>query len=132
MFVVAYVLIATERVHRVAAALGGAAIMLLIGATDAEHAFFSDRGRHRLERHLPAARHDAHRRGAASAPALFEYLAIWAAKRARGRPFPVMVILVVITAVASAGAGQRHHGAAGRAGDAAGLRPARACRRCRS
>jgi Na+/H+ antiporter NhaD/arsenite permease-like protein len=32
----------------------------------------------------------------------FEYLAIWAAKRARGRPFRVMVILVVVTALASA------------------------------
>ncbi len=42
VFTVAYVLIATERVHRVAAALGGAALMLLIGATDAEHAFFSE------------------------------------------------------------------------------------------
>ena len=34
---------------------------------------------------------------------LFEYLAIWSVKRARGRPYPVMVLLVVITAVASAG-----------------------------
>ena len=42
VFAVAYVLIATEKVHRVAAALGGAAVMLLIGATDAEHAFFSE------------------------------------------------------------------------------------------
>jgi Na+/H+ antiporter NhaD/arsenite permease-like protein len=33
---------------------------------------------------------------------VFEYLAIWAAKRAGGRPFAVMVMLVVITAVASA------------------------------
>jgi Na+/H+ antiporter NhaD/arsenite permease-like protein len=33
---------------------------------------------------------------------VFEYLAIWAAKRARGRPFRVMVILVLVTAVASA------------------------------
>jgi Na+/H+ antiporter NhaD/arsenite permease-like protein len=33
---------------------------------------------------------------------LFEYLAIAAAKRARGRPFSVMVMFVVITAVASA------------------------------
>jgi Na+/H+ antiporter NhaD/arsenite permease-like protein len=40
VFVTAYILIATEWVHRVAAALGGAAIMLVIGATDAEHAFF--------------------------------------------------------------------------------------------
>ena len=39
VFVAAYVLIATEKVHRVAAALGGAAVMLLIGASDAEHEF---------------------------------------------------------------------------------------------
>jgi Na+/H+ antiporter NhaD/arsenite permease-like protein len=32
---------------------------------------------------------------------VFEYLAIWSAKRARGRPFRVMVILVVVTAVIS-------------------------------
>jgi len=42
VFAAAYVLIATERLHRVAAALGGVALMLLIGATDAEHAFFSE------------------------------------------------------------------------------------------
>ncbi|MFV0464351.1 MAG: ArsB/NhaD family transporter, partial [Nostocoides sp.] len=33
---------------------------------------------------------------------VFEFLAIWAAKRARGRPFVVMTMLVLITAVASA------------------------------
>ena len=33
---------------------------------------------------------------------VFEYLAIWAAKRARGSPFVVMVMLIVITAVLSA------------------------------
>jgi Na+/H+ antiporter NhaD/arsenite permease-like protein len=33
---------------------------------------------------------------------LFEYLAIWAAKRARGRPFAVLAMLCTITAVASA------------------------------
>ncbi|MBB5868070.1 Na+/H+ antiporter NhaD/arsenite permease-like protein [Allocatelliglobosispora scoriae] len=102
IFTAAYVLIATEWVHRVAAALGGAVLMLLIGATDAEHAFFS-----------PEAGIDwnvivlligmmlivsvLRRTG------LFEYLAIWAVKRAKGRPYPVMVILVVITAVASSG-----------------------------
>ena len=41
VFAVAYTLIATEKIHRVTAALGGAVVMLLIGATDAEHAFFS-------------------------------------------------------------------------------------------
>jgi Na+/H+ antiporter NhaD/arsenite permease-like protein len=33
---------------------------------------------------------------------LFEFLAIWAAKKARGRPFTIMVMLVVITAGLSA------------------------------
>ncbi len=42
IFVVTYVLIATERVHRVAAALGGAAAMVLIGVVDADSAFFSE------------------------------------------------------------------------------------------
>ena len=42
VFAFAYALIATEKIHRVAAALGGAVVMLLIGATDAEHAFFSE------------------------------------------------------------------------------------------
>ncbi|GAA1776705.1 ArsB/NhaD family transporter [Luedemannella helvata] len=101
VFVAVYVLIATEWVSRVTAALTGAVIVLVIGATDAEHAFFS-----------PEAGVDWNviflligmmlivsvlkRTG------LFEYLAIWAAKRAGGRPFRVMVILVVVTAVVSA------------------------------
>ena len=41
VFLVSYVLIATERIHRVAAALAGAAAMVLIGATDAEAMFFA-------------------------------------------------------------------------------------------
>src|SRR5688572_21325508 len=75
--------------------------MLLIGATDAEHAFFSEEsgvdwnviflllGMMLIVAVLK-------RTGA------FEYVAIWAAKRSRGRPFRVMVILVLVTAVASA------------------------------
>jgi hypothetical protein len=42
VFVTAYAFIATEKIHRVVAAVGGASVMLLIGATDAEHAFFSE------------------------------------------------------------------------------------------
>ena len=101
IFVVAYTLIATEKVHRVAAALGGATLMLLIGATDAEHAFFSeDAGIDwnvmflLLGMMLIVA--VLRRTG------IFEYVAIWSVKRARGRPYRVMVILVVVTAVASA------------------------------
>jgi Na+/H+ antiporter NhaD/arsenite permease-like protein len=101
VFGIAYVLIATERIHRVAAALGGAALMLLIGATDAEHAFFSEQSGIDwnvifllLGMMLIVA--ILQRTGA------FEYVAIWAAKRAKGRPFRMMVILVLVTAGASA------------------------------
>jgi len=101
IFTTAYVLIATERIHRVAAALGGAVLMLLIGATDAEHAFYSedsgiDWNVIFLLLGMMLIVSVLKRTGA------FEYLAIWSVKRARGRPFPVMVILVVVTAVASA------------------------------
>ncbi|HEX7715948.1 MAG TPA: SLC13 family permease, partial [Marmoricola sp.] len=41
-FVAAYVLIATERIHRVAAALWGAAAMIVLGVVDAHTAFFSE------------------------------------------------------------------------------------------
>jgi Na+/H+ antiporter NhaD/arsenite permease-like protein len=102
VFVIAYVLIATEKIHRVAAAVGGAALMLLIGATDAEHAFFSpDAGIDwnvivlLLGMMLIVA--------VIKQTGLFEYVAIWAVKRARGRPYRLMVILVVVTAVISAG-----------------------------
>ena len=101
VFAGAYVLIATEWVHRVAAAVGGAALMVIIGATGSHVAFFSEEtgvdwnviflllGMMIIV-------------GVLRQSGLFEYLAIWAAKRARAKPFRVMALLVVITAVASA------------------------------
>ncbi|MEV6493309.1 ArsB/NhaD family transporter [Actinoplanes sp. NPDC051633] len=101
VFVAAYVLIATEKINRVAVALGGAAIMLALGATDAEHAFFSEESGIDwnvifllLGMMLIV--------GVLKRTGLFEYVAIWAAKKARGRPFPIMVILIVVTGVVSA------------------------------
>jgi Na+/H+ antiporter NhaD/arsenite permease-like protein len=100
-FAAAYVLIATERIHRVAAALSGAAAMVLLGVVDAHTAFFSDEtgvdwnviflllGMMIIVSVIKQT-------------GVFEYLAIWSAKRARGRPFAIMVMLIVITAVASA------------------------------
>ncbi len=101
VFVLAYFFIATEKLHRVVAALGGACLMLLLGATDAEHAFFSEESAIDwrvifLLLGMMLIVSVMKRTGA------FEYVAIWAAKRARGRPFRVMVILVLVTAVASA------------------------------
>jgi len=101
VFVGAYILIATERIHRVAAALGGAALMVLLGVVDAHVAFFSDEtgvdwnviflllGMMVIVSVLKQT-------------GVFDFLAIWAAKRVRGKPFALMVMLVCITAVASA------------------------------
>jgi Na+/H+ antiporter NhaD/arsenite permease-like protein len=101
VFVGAYVLIATERVHRVAAALGGAALMLVIGATDADAAFFDEETAIDwnvifLLLGMMIIVSVVRQTG------LFEYLAIRAAKAAKGRPYRVMVLLVLLTAVASA------------------------------
>ena len=101
VFVAAYIFIATERIPRVAASLGGAALMVVIGATGAEEAFFAEEtgidwnviflllGMMIIVSVLRQT-------------GLFEFLAIWAAKRARAEPFRVMVMLVLITALASA------------------------------
>jgi len=101
IFAVAYALIATDKIHRVKVALGGAVLMLLVGATDAEHAFFSAEAGIDwnvlfllLGMMLIV--------GVLKRTGVFEYVAIWSVKRARGRPFRVMVILVLVTAVASA------------------------------
>ncbi|MFF1400135.1 ArsB/NhaD family transporter [Streptomyces sp. NPDC058287] len=101
VFVGAYTLIISEKIHRVAAALGGAALMLAIGATDDKSAFYSTgsgidwnvifllMGMMMIV-------------GVLKKTGMFEYLAIWAVKKARAKPFRVMVMLVVITALASA------------------------------
>ncbi|MFI0817174.1 ArsB/NhaD family transporter [Streptomyces sp. NPDC021098] len=101
VFVVAYVAIISERVHRTAAALAGAAAMLAIGATDDKAAFFDEHSGidwnvvFLLLGMMAIV-------GVLRQTGLFEYLAIWAAKRARGKPFRVMTMLIVITASASA------------------------------
>lgn len=82
-------------------ALGGAGLMLAIGATDDVSAFYSEdsgidwnvifllMGMMMIV-------------GVLKKTGMFEYLAIWAVKRARAKPFRVMAMLVVITALASA------------------------------
>lgn len=101
VFIGAYVLIATEWVHRVKAALGGAGLMLVIGAASGETAFFSettgiDWNVIFLLLGMMIVVSVVKQTG------LFEYVAIWAAKRARGNPYRVMALLCTITAAASA------------------------------
>ncbi|MEV1067041.1 ArsB/NhaD family transporter [Streptomyces sp. NPDC050263] len=101
VFVATYALIISEKIHRVGAALGGAALMLAIGATDDESAFFSEHSGvdwnviFLLMGMMMIV-------GVLKKTGMFEYLAIWSVKRARARPFRVMVMLILITAMASA------------------------------
>jgi len=100
-FAAAYVLIASEKINRAAVALGGAALMVVIGATRGHHMFFSEEtgidwnvifllfGMMILV-------------GILRQTGVFEYLAIGSAQLARARPFRMMVMLVLITAFASA------------------------------
>jgi Na+/H+ antiporter NhaD/arsenite permease-like protein len=97
----AYALIASEKVNRVAVALGGAGLMLTLGLLSSADAFHSERfgidwdviflllGMMVIV-------------GVIKHTGLFDYLAIWSAKRARGRPFRILVTLTTITALASA------------------------------
>jgi Na+/H+ antiporter NhaD/arsenite permease-like protein len=102
IFVGAYVLIATEKwASRTAVALGGAALVLALGVSDAHAAFFSeDTGVDWNVVFLLLGMMIIV--GVMRDTGIFEYLAIWAAKRARGRAFPLMVLLIIITATASA------------------------------
>ncbi|MDQ3663961.1 MAG: ArsB/NhaD family transporter [Actinomycetota bacterium] len=101
VFVGAYVAIATEFVHRVKAALVGAALMLAIGASDGDAAFFSqDAGIDWNVIFLLFGMMIIV--GVLKQTGLFEYIAVWAAKRAGGRPYRVLVLLCTLTAVASA------------------------------
>jgi Na+/H+ antiporter NhaD/arsenite permease-like protein len=101
VFVLAYALIASEKIHRVTVALSGAAVMLAAGVLDFEQAFHeSETGVDWEVIFLLLGMMIIV--GVLSHTGVFEYVAISAVKKARGRPFRVMVLLVLITAGASA------------------------------
>ncbi|MDP1851982.1 MAG: ArsB/NhaD family transporter, partial [Candidatus Planktophila sp.] len=100
-FAVAYVFIATEKVSRVAVALSGAGAMVLIGATDADAAFFShetgiDWNVIFLLLGMMIIVGVIHKTG------LFEFLAVSAIRKSGGRPKTALIYLMVLTAIASA------------------------------
>lgn len=101
IFVLAYVLIASEKISRIAIALGGAAAMFVIGATDADKAFYShetgiDWNVIFLLFGMMIIVGVIHKTG------LFEFLAIKAIKKADGDPKKALVFLIVLVALASA------------------------------
>jgi len=101
IFLVAYILIASEKISRIAIVLFGAALMLAIGASDFEKAFYShdtgiDWNVIFLLLGMMIIVSIIHRTG------LFEYLAIKAAQFSKGDPKKSLVYLATLTAVASA------------------------------
>ena len=101
VFVVAYLLIATEKIPKMVAALGGAGLVLAFGVVTSTDAFYSretgiDWDVIFLLLGMMIIVSVLRRTG------VFEYVAIWAAKRAKGSPLRIMILLVLITAVASA------------------------------
>jgi Na+/H+ antiporter NhaD/arsenite permease-like protein len=101
VFVVAYALIASDRINKTLVALVGAAIIVALGVVESTDVFYS------------------HETGidwdvifllfgmmvivsVLRQTGVFEYIAIWAAKRARGSPLRIMILLVLVTAFASA------------------------------
>ncbi|MBJ8348329.1 SLC13 family permease [Antrihabitans sp. YC2-6] len=100
IFVVAFWFIATERADKVKTVLVAAALMAVLGLIPGEQVFYSE---HEgidwnvifllLGMMIIV--------GVIKQTGLFDYLAIWAAKRSRGKPFRLMVMLMLITAIAS-------------------------------
>ncbi|WP_328663597.1 ArsB/NhaD family transporter [Nocardia salmonicida] len=100
IFVVAFFFIATEKADKVKTVLIAAGAMALLGLIPGDEVFYS-----------------AHEGidwnviflllgmmiivGVIKQTGLFDYLAIWSAKRSRGNPYRLMVMLMLITAVAS-------------------------------
>jgi Na+/H+ antiporter NhaD/arsenite permease-like protein len=101
VFVVAYALIASDRINKTLVALVGAAIVVALGVVESDDVFYS------------------HETGidwdvifllfgmmvivsVLRQTGVFEYVAIWSAKRARGSPLRIMILLVLVTGVASA------------------------------
>ena len=101
VFLVSYLLIATERINKVKAALGGAAVIAAAGIAGSDDMFYShetgvDWNVIFLLLGMMVIVGVLRRTG------VFEYTAIWAAKRAKGSALRVMILLALITAVASA------------------------------
>ncbi|HEU0238864.1 MAG TPA: ArsB/NhaD family transporter [Micromonosporaceae bacterium] len=100
IFSIAFVLIATEKIHRVAVVLTAAALMALLGLVPGKDVFFSEHAGidwnviFLLLGMMIIV-------GVIKQTGVFDFLGIWAAQRSRGRPYRLLVYLMIITAVAS-------------------------------
>jgi Na+/H+ antiporter NhaD/arsenite permease-like protein len=100
IFVVAFWFIATKRANKVKTVLVAAALMTVLGLIPGDRIFYSEHegidwnviflllGMMVIV-------------GVIKQTGVFDFLAIWAAKRSHGKPFRLMVMLMLITAIAS-------------------------------
>jgi Na+/H+ antiporter NhaD/arsenite permease-like protein len=101
VFVIAFALITNDRVNKTLVALAGAGILVALPIINSEDVFYS---------HETGIDWDVIFLllgmmiivGVLRQTGVFEYVAIWAAKRARGSPLRIMILLVLVTGVASA------------------------------
>ncbi|MBO7743293.1 ArsB/NhaD family transporter [Paenibacillus sp. MWE-103] len=97
IFAAAYALIVSEKIHRTIVAMIGGLLVIALGIVDQEtalhHIDFNTLGLLIGMMIIVAVAADT---GA------FAYAAVWAAKKAKGRPVPIMIALALLTAVASA------------------------------
>ena len=101
VFVVAYVLIATERFNKTLVALAGATLMFFLPPINSDEVFYArDTGINWdvlfLLLGMMIIVSVVKQTGA------FEYVAIWSAKRAKGSPLRIMILLMMVTALGTA------------------------------
>lgn len=101
VFVIAYAFIAADRVNKTLVALAGAAAVVVLPVISSDDIFYS---------HTTGIDWDVIFLllgmmiivSVLRQTGVFEYIAIWAAKRANGSPLQIMILLVLVTAAASA------------------------------
>lgn len=101
VFLIAYAFIAADRVNKTLVALTGAAAVVILPVISSDDIFYSretgiDWDVIFLLLGMMIIVSVLRQTG------VFEYIAIWAAKRAKGSPLRIMILLVLVTAVASA------------------------------
>lgn len=100
-FTIAYAFIASDRVNKTLVALAGAAVLAALGVVGSQELFYSretgiDWDVVFLLLGMMIIVSVLRQTG------IFEYVAIWSVKRARGSPLRIMILLVLVTAIASA------------------------------
>lgn len=97
VFIIAYAIIISEKIHRTVVALAGALVMILLGILNQEQAIegidFNTLGLLIGMMVIVAIAKDC---------GMFQYVAIWASKLGKGKPIPIFILLAAIVALFSA------------------------------